>query len=276
VTRLIRIKSSAVATVTRDYLAGGHVPTDWKEVSEDTGTGIEIDLRLLKDLVHHAVENCDRKEVDAWLAPRLHCALPIPRRVAADRYVWMWLALECEEYIRFRFTGKKGIRAWRINGELLRNGISRLWWGAEMCRNGSTYVDVETVFTRTRTAEFALELMYSWNRPAAIAFARVAEGKDGGERLKDEMLEALSSSLRVQLSLRALEAAHLDREEDTEEYDPEWGRHTPALADLLGPTSELRGPRRREAAKSAIDELVGWMREVADGVVFDEEAIASQ
>ncbi len=54
--------------------------------------------------------------------------------------------------------------------------VSRLWWGAEMVRNGPSYEDVPRVFSRVRTAEFALELSYSRYRPAAIAFTRVADG----------------------------------------------------------------------------------------------------
>ena len=190
---LMTVKEGSATRLVDYFQAAEQLPPNFAAALEDTG--LDIDLDLVVDLGKRASTLFGPDNMDPWLAPRLHAALRIPRRIAADRGMWTWLALLCHNYIEARFRKKKKrVHPWRYRGEWHRNGISRLWWGAEMTRNGPDYIDVETCFGRTRTAEFALELMYSWNRPAAVAFARVAEGKDGGVRLPDRQVNALRLS----------------------------------------------------------------------------------
>ncbi len=264
-TKLMRLKPAAMTRVVDDYVTSGSLPSDWARFAEPIGR--DVDIELIQRLSRHAVERFEPDKVDAWLAPRLHYSFRIQRRLASDVRLWAWLALNCNEFINHRFGKGSEVHPWRYNGTLLRNGLSRLWWGAEMCRNGSDYSDVETVFARTRTAEFALELMYSWNRPAAIAFARVGEGKDGGERLTDPLTVTLSTRLRIYLSLRSLEAAHMGDIEDTEEFDAEWAAHTTTLREVLtDDLTTLRGPSVGVADDSAIQELQLWMRSIVDEI----------
>lgn len=287
-TRLLSLEPSHIVPVTETYLTAGHVPSDWAPHTEDTGR--DVDLELVRSLCRHAVEHYpahkasgddpERLTMDAWLAPRLHSALRLPRKLAADGGVWTWLALQCREYLEARFPeyDAEGGRTFRMNPyrvrtEPLRNGIARLWWGAEMVRNGTDYGDVETVFLRVRTAEFALELYYSLYRPAAIAFARVAEGRDGGDRLDDDMMNALSRRLRVYLSLRGLEFAHAEEAEDTREYDEEWASHVPRLDELRdADVSELRGPPSGAVSEEAVADLARQMRGIVEEIRLEGAA----
>src|SRR5439155_21917768 len=139
-----------------------------------------------------------------------------------------WLALAfCRDYVKWRFPSEA--TAWRYYGDLLRNAVSRLWWGAEMVRNGPSYEWVPRVFSRVRTAQFALELSYSRYRPAAIAFTRVAEGIGNREKLSDPVMKDLSKSINSYLSLTALEARGLS-EKEMDIVDDDWRKHHPSLA----------------------------------------------
>lgn len=278
-TQLLTVKPNHVVPVTERFLTTGEVPTDWSRHTEETGE--EIDLQLLKELCAHATaefpakkqsgDDPDELTMDAWLAPRMHWALRIPRRIAADGGIWTWLALECRDYLRKRFDPYQDdeidtsllMNRYRVRTEILRNGIARLWWGGEMLRNGPDYSDVEPGFLYVRTAEFALELYYSLYRPAAIAFVRVAEGRNGGDRLGDKLMNKLSKRLRVYLSLRGLEFAHSHEAEDTYEFDEEWASHVPRFEVAESKSaSELEGPSHGRVDEESIKELCEQMREI--------------
>ncbi|CAN5346687.1 hypothetical protein BH24GEM3_BH24GEM3_07730 [soil metagenome] len=277
--RLMRVKPEHVIPITEDYLVFGRLPTDWTEYAERVD--LEIDLELVQALTRHAAvtflaepkDPANELSMDAWLAPRVHYALRLPRRLAADDGIWTWLALQCTEYLEKRWpeyedkkTGvRKRMNPDRVRGRTLnlRNGLARLWWGAEMTRNGEDYTATETAFRRTRTAQFALELYYSLYRPAAIAFARVAEGKDGGHRLDDPTMNALSTRLRLYLSLQALEIAHADTAEETEEIDTDWLEGVPQKGLAMGDDVQaLTGPARGTVDPDAIQALTREMREI--------------
>lgn len=71
---------------------------------------------------------------DAEQAIDLHQTLILPRRVAADRMVWPWLAsLAFPEYTARRYSGAR-INRDRFGTDLNKNAIGRLWWGAELSR----------------------------------------------------------------------------------------------------------------------------------------------
>src|ERR1051325_6038735 len=258
--KLLRLKPDALSPIVETFVDTGQLMTDWAKYTEDTGRSCDLDL--LRQLSSKAATLLKVEDMDPWLAPRLHCALRIPRRLAVDGPTWAWLALNCHEFIeaRFRQPNRK-IHPWGYYGEWSRNGLSRLWWGAEMTRNGPSYKDVKHCFARTRTAQFALELMYSWHRPAAIAFCRVAEGVDG-ERLTDARARVLSTRLRVLLSLNCLEAIGSRTLDAEEEYDEDWAQHRPSLASLMGDLESLKGPSRGACEESVIEKLMGWYREV--------------
>jgi Family of unknown function (DUF6339) len=261
-TALNRLKPSVLAVITSDFLAGGQTPdlTPYAEPTEEEFDGEA--LRALFDAAK-ALEK-SASETDAWLAPRFHYLLRISRRTAGDRGVWAWLAMTiCRPYVTWRFAPEGNMKAWRYYGDHLRNAVSRLWWGAEMVRNGPSYEHVPLVFSRVRTAQFALELSYSRYRPAAIAFTRVAEGLSGDRRLTDDEMKDLSKSINAYLSLTALEAMGLN-EDETGVTDEDWRRHCPPLSEFqYTEVATLQGPNDGVASEEAIRHLEEWFRNIA-------------
>lgn len=145
--------SDAVSLSLADgFLQGGSLPASSESARSslaDAFSSVVVDGELLAALQGHVVtlatdrvSDVSKAAMDQWLAPRLHAALRIPRRLAADRAFWAWLAIDhLAPYVqlRFRQLGLDATAAWRFTGDLLRNGASRLWWGAEMVRSGSSY-----------------------------------------------------------------------------------------------------------------------------------------
>ena len=259
---LRRVRIDSVVPLSEIIAATGQLPNGWKTNTEPSGA--HCDLELIVQLATKAATFLQPDEMDPWLAPRLHSALRIPRRLATDEGVWTWLAFQCQLFVEARFRkGKKSLHPWRYRGAWSRNAISRLWWGAEMTRNGPDYSAVTLCFARTRTAQFALELMYSWDRAAAIAFSRVAEGADGGPRLSDAQTTRLSTKLKLLLSLRSLESFASDQESGTEEFDARWASEKPSLRSLLqADVRYIKGPSTGRATDTRILAVAEWLREI--------------
>jgi hypothetical protein len=75
-----------------------------------------------------------RPEDDPAVAARLHAQLPIRRGLATDDRFWAWLAaVHCAPLLRRRWGGAdKAVNHKRFTGGLTDNGLSRLWWAAEL------------------------------------------------------------------------------------------------------------------------------------------------
>ncbi len=191
--------------------------------------------------------------LDQWLAPRVHSALRISRRLAGDMTFWTWLVLRVgREYTYTRWgSAESKPTMYRYNGDFKRNSLARLWWFAEMSRNGPDYGPIKDVLRDASTAQYALELRYSMYKPALIAFGSVAQHhKLGFSDLKD-----LSKRANAYLSLRSLEGLGLDSASGIK--DAEWWNEKPTIADLI--TDDIRGPNDGLVSKNAIVHLEEWL-----------------
>jgi hypothetical protein len=75
-----------------------------------------IDIDTLAEVVQEAMHRFDDAHVasDSWLAPRVHAALRLTRREAAEAGIWEYLAVAVmPQYVRWRWPGdkEKGQRA---------------------------------------------------------------------------------------------------------------------------------------------------------------------
>lgn len=74
-------------------------------------------------------------EQDAHHAEQVHRSLKFPRRVAADRMIWPWLAaIPMREYTLARWKGPKPWNVERVDSGIDKNTLGRLWWSAEIAR----------------------------------------------------------------------------------------------------------------------------------------------
>lgn len=138
-----------------DQLEGGTaVEMDASPVVRSDGS--LISLLALHDLLEafdvrrqSGVWDKDRASSDGWLAPRVHAALRLDRAQSSDRGVWHWLAVHSgAAYVQWRWEGDKGIANERWYGPIHKQALARLWWGAEIFRDGGDYTPVERAFKR--------------------------------------------------------------------------------------------------------------------------------
>lgn len=148
---------------THVFDAGDHSKlSDGQSLSEESTEkvvregGKTVDLTAFRDLMRDFTTrvakgewSSDRSESDRWLAPRLHYALRLTRAEAADRFLWHWLAcVPSRQYVVWRWDGAKGVTDDRWFGPVHKQALARLWWGAELFRDGADYNPVERAFIR--------------------------------------------------------------------------------------------------------------------------------
>jgi hypothetical protein len=178
--------TAADPLLTEDLLKGirGHGGVDLAKVVEplpedDPRWDVEPLRELVEDAIHEFRDN--RTEADAWLAPRLHATLRLTRREAADRRLWNHLALAvAPDYVALRHPpapspsrSEPRINPARFKGPLDRQCFSRLWWVAEMFRNGKDYSPVEAACANQDLIHSALKRELIDHRPTAQALVRL-------------------------------------------------------------------------------------------------------
>ncbi|EFE69266.1 DUF6339 family protein [Streptomyces viridosporus] len=173
--------------LTEDLLRGvqGHGGVDLAKVVEPLP---EDDARWavepLRDLVDDAMFKFkdNRTDADGWLAPRLHATLRLSRREAADKRIWNHIALAvAPDYVAWRHspTASEGkvprINPARFKGAPDRQCFSRLWWAAEMFRNGADYTPVVKACSNQDLIHNSLRVSLVDHRPTAQALVRILE-----------------------------------------------------------------------------------------------------
>jgi hypothetical protein len=172
--------------LTEDLLKGiqGHAGVDLAKVVEplpedDPRWEVEPLRELVEDAMHEFQDN--RTQADAWLAPRLHAALRLTRREAADRRLWNHFALAvAPDYVAWRHLStpaseqsESRINPARFKGAPDRQCFSRLWWAAEMFRNGGDYSPAVTACASQELIHSALKRALIDHRPTAQALVRL-------------------------------------------------------------------------------------------------------
>ncbi|MFE1914451.1 DUF6339 family protein [Streptomyces anandii] len=151
-----------------------------------TGARTEVvPIRDLIDDVMHLFRDDARTKADAWLAPRLHAALRLSRREAADSRLWNFLTLAvAPDYVVWRHLPAKGrnglppmVAASRFSGAHYTQAFSRLWWAAELFRDGSDYGPAQVACGNQDVLNTVLRLDIIDHRPTAQALMRLVAKK---------------------------------------------------------------------------------------------------
>ncbi|WJV48483.1 DUF6339 family protein [Streptomyces flavofungini] len=118
---------------------------------------------------------------DSWLAPRLHYTLRLTRAEATDSGLWNFIALcLAPDFVRWRWGRERGGRitvgqAARFSGRWDVQCFSRLWWAAELFRDGEDYRPVAKACSNQDILNTAIRLDLINHRPTAQAIVELLE-----------------------------------------------------------------------------------------------------
>ncbi|MEU3609247.1 DUF6339 family protein [Streptomyces sp. NPDC035033] len=136
-------------------------------------------LRAIRDLIDDAmyIHRDERPtQADAWLAPRLHAILRLTRAEAADPALWNYLALGvAPDFVVWRHLSDttRTVNAQYFKGPHYKQAFARLWWSAELFRNGPDYEPVVLACGNQDMLNTVLRLDVIDHRPTAQALVRL-------------------------------------------------------------------------------------------------------
>lgn len=141
----------------------------------------------------------NRVSADGWLAPRLHATLRMTRAEAADSRRWNFLAmLVGADYVVWRHKGLEAAAAARFSGPHYTQAFARLWWAAELFRNGEDYRPVTRACLVQDVLNTTMRLDVIDHRPTAQAILRVLDRLLGaGTPRPGDQINALSSAINA-------------------------------------------------------------------------------
>jgi hypothetical protein len=243
-----------------DFLAGTAQP-DFTEHEVDLDLGRSLDLETLDALLAAGMDRYAERAADSdrWLAPRVHATIRLRRSEAADYRLWAWLAaVKYPDYIRWRFPGRAPsfrTPVHRFFGQDRDNGLSRLWWGAELTRNGGSYAPTVAAFERQDIPSTWFSLDAFHNRAAALAALRMLPV------MGSKPINSLSQALNHYLTTIMLDAVAPMSWPD-EAAMREWIGSTVEVEDLILDALPA-GPQDDEVDPSAIAAVEALLRRVA-------------
>lgn len=205
--KLYRLSAEARFLVTRDLVEGSlskHPPNAYEAYLEDPDRPLDLDAfdEVADDLLR-TTPRCD-PSFDRVAAPRIHRALPIGRREAALPGIWRFLTtVHCPELVRHRWAAPSWNTAqshyWAPGTRPDSNAVCRLWWIAELTRDGDSYDLTDQVFERQQLATQLFVRSFSQYQPAVRAFLCVMREAAAAE------IERVARDLNGRLSTLVLE-----------------------------------------------------------------------
>ncbi|EPD90970.1 hypothetical protein HMPREF1486_05353 [Streptomyces sp. HPH0547] len=150
------------------------------------GDDVRSRLHRVRDLIDDALARFRDERppaADAWLAPRLHETLRLTRREAAEKRLWTYMALGvAPDYVVWRHKSEPNTRhphgrvaRDRFVGPHYKQAFSRLWWAAELFRDGPDYRPAVVACGNQDMLNSALRLDIIDHRPTALALTRLME-----------------------------------------------------------------------------------------------------
>ncbi|MFB7899530.1 DUF6339 family protein [Streptomyces xiamenensis] len=225
-------------------------------------------LHRVRDLIDDAMDRFQDERpttADAWLAPRLHETLRLTRREAAEKQLWTYIALGvAPDYVVWRHLpeprpeGSRGpVARDKFIGPHYKQAFSRLWWAAELFRDGPDYGPVVVACGNQDMLNSALRLDIIDHRPTALALVGLL--RDGIVRTGREV-NALAPAVNAAAATLLYDVIAPDVER-SEEPLREWIEE--AASALPSPRIDLPvGPEEDRVPESAVQTLASHFEEL--------------
>ncbi|MEU5954045.1 DUF6339 family protein [Streptomyces sp. NPDC047525] len=240
--------------------------------------GARAALHPVRDLVDdamHKYRDAKPTQADAWLAPRLHAALRLDRREAADRRLWNYLALGvAPDYVVWRHMsepkeGAPKVAPLRFRGAHYTQAFARLWWAAELFRNGPDYGPVVTACANQDMLNTTLRLDAIDHRPTAQAMVRLIER---GTVSTGRDVNALARVVNTSAATLMYDVIAPDIERDAAPLR-DWIEASESATAV--PRKQLpEGPDEEQTPDNSVETLAGYFAELfADAPVRGKEPV---
>lgn len=225
------LSPAARGLVADEAFRTGELPTvdAGSYVVEDLELGRKVPLGPLQAVIAEAMRRFDPQKSDPWLGPRVHATLRLTRREAADKRIWEYLTVVIfPDYVRWRWKSPDEAEAPvpidRFLGEDSKNSLSRLWWAAELTRNGADYSPTVKALSESRFVVSWLHLNLMHHRAAALAAVDfLSSFRDEGTT--DMQGQVMAKAVNVALRTLSLDALAITPGTDAEAVR-EWCRRT--------------------------------------------------
>lgn len=180
-TKLMRLTNTGASFITDEYLKNPEPdPIILPEAVDQLPQNISLTNfnRAVDEVMQRFPD--DPPAGDAWLSEEIHKALGLPRGIAMDIRVWQFLTcIAHPEYVRYRWGKNDKVSKERFLGGIKRNAFARLWWAAEIMKNGEDYSGIAPCFASQDLYEAVFGRSFSKFPSAAKAFV---EGVKNQER----------------------------------------------------------------------------------------------
>lgn len=198
---LMLLDHNANETVSRPGFRAGTDEPDLSVYESPFTIDHDVDLQAVRTFIEEAMQRFPKETTnsDVWLAPRLHYALRLTRREAANRGLWRWLGcVFAPDYVRARWGPADGAdeddaaKTERFVGSEIKHALGRLWWMAELFRDGSDYRPVCLALANQDIPNNLFRMDIAHHRPSVLAAVRVLDGRTG--RDANALAKALNSA----------------------------------------------------------------------------------
>lgn len=179
----------------------------------------EVDLRPMHAVLDEAMRRfppSERARSDSWLGPRLHHALRLTRQEAARRGVWLFLAIAARpDYVVWRWAGGEepgneepaGLE--RFAGPDYKHALARLWWMAEVFRDGDDYLPAAKALSNQDVVNNLFRMDIAHHRPTVLAAVEVLF-PEGGKPLGGREANALAKAANATATTLQFDVLALD------------------------------------------------------------------
>ncbi|MER5621963.1 DUF6339 family protein [Streptosporangium sp. NPDC002544] len=221
------------------------------------------DAEPIRQLVDEAVKRftpAERTAADAWLAPILHATLRLTRREAADSRIWNYLAIRlAPDYVYWRHLSRGNpptVSRVRFSGPFHSQAFARLWWAAELFRDGSNYEPAVVACGNQDVLNTVLRLEVILHRPTAQAIIRLLRT---GVIRTGRQVNALAQAVNTAGSTLSYEALAPDNPREPDAYR-DWIEEVDSV---LVPYDSLPiGPLDGRARDSSLDVLATLFKQI--------------
>ena len=180
-------------------------------------TGIEVDLTPVSEEIEQIKDEHEPNDakIDQRLAPVIHKTLDLSRREAAIEGIWHYLTiLEYPKFVHHRWKGTSDIRGKFLDGgtNIYSNALHRLWWIAEITREGNDYHRTEEIFEMQELANDVADRWFARYQPVTYACVDTLK-KDQIDDLapaNTAIVSKVTKELRERLSVTCAEGLTYD------------------------------------------------------------------